>query len=63
MNMSQQEILDKVKSNPGIRQTDVLINGNESKMITQLVIKGCIRREVIRTPRNYYTLYPTGEML
>jgi len=61
--MSQQEILDKVISSPGIKQADVLINGNESKMITQLVIKGYIRREVIRTPRNYYILYPTEEVL
>ena len=63
MNMSQQEILDKIISNPGIKQADVLINGNESKMIAQLVIKGCIRRELRRTPRNFYVLYPTGENL
>lgn len=61
--MSQKEILDRVISNPGIRQVEFGTRGDAYHQIVQLVKKGCIRRELIRSPRNFYILYPTGEEL
>ena len=61
--MSQKEILEKVIAKPGIRQAEICQNGNESHMIRQLEKKGCIRRELLHSPRNTYALYPTGEPL
>lgn len=61
--MSQQEILDRVIANPGIRQAEFGTRGDAHHQIAQLVKKRCIRRELIRSPRNFYVLYPTGEGL
>lgn len=59
--MSQEELLSEIQQNPGIEQGEVVRSrkkqGHNGRQVTQLVKKGCIRREVFKRS---FRLWPTG---